>query len=52
VPSGGFSLGAVGATMLPNSYLTVPVWLASQYPTPHLTKPPSAGGAAEVSEGK
>jgi hypothetical protein len=51
-PSGGFSLGALGATMLPNSHLTVPVWLVTQYPTPHLTKPPSAGGVTEVSEGR
>jgi phosphotransferase system glucose/maltose/N-acetylglucosamine-specific IIC component len=52
VPSGGFSLGAVGATMMPNSHLTVPVWLASQCPTPHPTKPPAIDLSKEDSEQK
>jgi hypothetical protein len=52
VPSGGFSLGALGATMLPNSHLTVPVWLTTQCPTPRLSKPPIGDGEKEGVEGK
>src|SRR5262249_54416705 len=40
VPRGIFTLGAMGATALPQSYVSVPVWLASQHTNPRLTEKP------------
>jgi hypothetical protein len=34
-PGGGFTVGALAASMMPNAHVTVPTWLATQYPTPH-----------------
>jgi hypothetical protein len=51
VPSGGFSLGAVGASLTPNSHLTVPVWLVTQCPTPRLTQEPTVDGSTANAEG-
>jgi hypothetical protein len=52
MPGGAFSLGALGATLLPNSHLTVPVWLTTQYPTPHRTKPPMDNVPAKNVDGE
>jgi hypothetical protein len=38
IPSGAFSLGALGAALAPDGYVTVPVWVATQYTTPRQPK--------------
>jgi hypothetical protein len=40
-PGGGFSLGVVGMALTPDSHVTIPTWLATQCPTPRLTRPPA-----------
>lgn len=51
VPSGAFSLGALGAALAPDGYVTVPVWVVTEYTTPRQPKPPAEEEAAPAEGG-